>query len=150
MNYTTVCKPGDIFYGRVSLEYEEIHEIKVLSILITEEEGVVYTCSSKISDRSKYSTTIHFTEDDFKNLMFKTREAAQKDLEARTKLYESMNDYTEEIRFEDNLNIARKLIEHNVVNIDNLQDYGIFSETEYSYVRDLFNEQYQYLVLQDE
>ena len=44
MTYSTACKPGDIFYGRLRLEYNEIKKIKVLSILITKDEGIWYIC----------------------------------------------------------------------------------------------------------
>ena len=43
MTYTTACKPGDIFYGRLRVEYKELLKIKVASILITE-EGIEYNC----------------------------------------------------------------------------------------------------------
>ena len=29
MTYTTVCKPGDIFYGRLRVEYKELLKIKI-------------------------------------------------------------------------------------------------------------------------
>ena len=73
--------------------------------------------------------------------MFKTPEAAQKDLENRTKLYELMDDYSKEILFEENLSIARKLIEEHIVQIEELPKYFDFSEPEYLYAKELFEEQ---------
>ena len=140
MNYVTVCKPGDIFYGRERVEYEEIRKIKVLSILITA-EGIEYCCESKNLNGSGFGTTWYFTEDDFKTLMFKTPEAAQKDLEARRKLYDLIDDYHEELRFEDNLEMARKLIEQHILNIDEVKEICSFSDPEYLYVKELFREQ---------
>ena len=73
--------------------------------------------------------------------MFKTPEAAQKDLEKRAKLYELMDDYSEELRFEENLSIARKLVEKHIANIKDLHKFCNFSESEYLYVKELFQEQ---------
>lgn len=73
--------------------------------------------------------------------MFKTPEAAKKDFKNRKKLYESINDYTREIHFEDNLNIARKLIENHIIKIDQLKKFCDFSENEFLYVKDLFQKQ---------
>ena len=144
MNYKTVCKPGNVFYGRLKPEGKKIYKFKVLSIVIYEDETIDYNCSIVGSEEDSDSSIWHLTEEDFKNLMFKTRKAAQKDFEARTKLYEALDDYKEELRFEANLNLARKLIENNEKDITVLQGLGIFSEEEYSYVMDLFQEQYQY------
>lgn len=110
MTYTTACKPGDIFYGRLRVEYKELLKIKVVSILITEDEGICYNCEYSKLGQEEFSSTWHFTEEDFKTLMFKTPEAAQKDIEDCTKLYELLDDSSKEIRFEENLKIARKLI----------------------------------------
>ena len=74
-------------------------------------------------------------------MIFKTPDAAQKDLEKRTKLYELMDDYSEELRFEENLSIARKLIEKHIAEIEDLQKFCNFSESEYLYVKELFEEQ---------
>lgn len=141
MIYTTACKPGDIFYGRLRVEYKELLKIKVTSILITEDEGIVYNCVYSKLGQEEFSSTWHFTEEDFKTLMFKTPEAAQKDIEQRTKLYELLNDSSKEIRFEENLKIARKLIEEHIATIDNFPQFCNFSEPEYLYVKDLFQEQ---------
>ncbi len=73
--------------------------------------------------------------------MFKTLEAAKRDLEQRTKLYEQMDDYMRELKFEDNLIQARKLVEEKIVKLEELQDFCNFSEEEYRYVKDLFMEQ---------
>ena len=141
MTYSTVCKPGDIFYGRLRLGYNEIKKIKVLSILITKDEGIWYICEYYKLDGKDNPSSWHFPEGDFKTLMFKTPEAAQKDLENRTKLYELMDDYSKEILFEENLSIARKLIEENIVQIEELPKYFDFSEPEYLYAKELFEEQ---------
>lgn len=140
MTYTTACKPGDIFYGRLRVEYKELLKIKVASILITE-EGIEYNCVYSKLGQEEFSSTWHFTEEDFKTLMFKTPEAAQKDIEQRTKLYELMDDSSKEILFEENLKIARKLIEEHIATIENLPKFCNFSEPEYLYVKDLFQEQ---------
>ena len=141
MIYTTACKPGDIFYGKLRVEYKELLKIKVVSILITEDEGIVYNCVYSKLGQEEFSSTWHFTEEDFKTLMFKTLEAAQKDIEQRTKLYELLNDSSKEIRFEENLKIARKLIEEHIATIENFPQFCNFSEPEYLYVKDLFQEQ---------
>ena len=141
MNYTTACKPGDIFYGRQRLGYEEIYKFKVLTILITEDDGIWYNCEYYDLDGTAHSSLCQFQEEDFKTLMFKTPEAAQKDLEKRAKLYELMDDYSEELRFEENLSIARKLIEKHIAEIEDLQKFCNFSESEYLYVKELFQEQ---------
>ena len=73
--------------------------------------------------------------------MFKTPEAAQKDLEARRKLYDLIDDYHEKLRFEDNLELARKLIEQHILNIDEVKKICSFSDPEYLYVKELFREQ---------
>lgn len=140
MTYTTACKPGDIFYGRLRVEYKELLKIKVASILITE-EGIEYNCVYSKLGQEEFSSTWHFTEEDFKTLMFKTPEAAQKDIEQRTKLYELMDDSSKEILFEENLKIARELIEEHIATIENLPKFCNFSEPEYLYVKDLFQEQ---------
>ena len=141
MIYTTACKPGDIFYGRLRVEYKELLKIKVASILITEDEGIVYNCVYSKLGQEEFSSTWHFTEEDFKTLMFKTAKAAQQDIEKRTKLYELLNDSSKEIRFEENLKIARKLIEEHIATIENFPQFCNFSEPEYLYVKDLFQEQ---------
>ena len=141
MTYTTACKPGDIFYGRLRVEYKELLKIKVVSILITEDEGICYNCKYSKFGQEEFSSTWHFTEEDFKALMFKTPEAAQKDIEQRTKLYELLDDSSKEILFEENLKIARKLIEEHIATLENLQKFCNFSEPEYLYVKDLFQEQ---------
>ena len=141
MIYSTVCKPGEIFYGRVNNSSEEICRFKVLSILITEAEGISYYCESYPVENNNHSSTCHFSEDDFKTLMFKTPEAAKIDFENRKRLYESMNDYNREIHFEDNLNIARKLIENHIIKINQLKKFCDFSENEFLYVKDLFQKQ---------
>lgn len=141
MIYTTVCKPGDIFYGRQGLGYNEIYKFKVLTILITEDDGIWYNCEYYDLAGTNHSSLFQFQEEDFKTLMFKTPEAAQKDLEKRTKLYEQMDDYSEELRFEENLSIARKLIEKHIAEIEDLQKFCNFSESEYLYVKELFEEQ---------
>lgn len=141
MTYTTVCKPGDIFYGRLRVEYKELLKIKVASIFITEDEGIVYNCVYSKLGQEEFSSTWYFTEEDFKTLMFKTPEAAQKDIEQRTKLYELLNDSSKEIRFEENLKIARKLIEEHIATIENFPQFCNFFEPEYLYVKDLFQEQ---------
>ena len=141
MIYTTACKPGDIFYGRLRVEYKELLKIKVASILITEDEGIVYNCVYSKLGQEEFFSTWHFTEEDFKTLMFKTPEATQKDIEQRTKLYELLNDSSKEIRFEENLKIARKLIEEHIAMIENFPQFCNFSEPEYLYVKDLFQEQ---------
>lgn len=141
MTYTTVCKPGDIFYGRLRVGYEDLLKVKVLSILITQDDGIWYYCEySKLNEKGRPSSW-HFTEEDFKTLMFKTPEAAQKDFEKRKKLYALINDSSKEIRFEENLKIARKLIEEHIATIENLPKFCNFSEPEYLYVKDLFQEQ---------
>ena len=141
MIYTTACKPGDIFYGRLRVEYKELLKIKVANILITEDEGIGYNCVYSKLGQEEFSSTWHFTEEDFKTLMFKTPKAAEKHIEQRTKLYELLNDSSKEIRFEENLKIARKLIEEHIATIENFPQFCNFSEPEYLYVKDLFQEQ---------
>lgn len=46
-----------------------------------------------------------------------------------------------ELKFEDNLILARKLVEEKIVKLEELQDFCNFSEEEYRYVKDLFMEQ---------
>ena len=101
----------------------------------------MYNCVYSKLGQEEFSSTWHFTEEDFKTLMFKTLEAAQKDIEQRTKLYELLNDPSKEIRFEENLKIARKLIEEHIATIENFPQFCNFSEPEYLYVKDLFQEQ---------
>lgn len=141
MIYNTVCKPGEIFYGRRGVEYKEIYKYKVLTILITENDGIWYNCESYDLNEEVFPSTEHFPEEDFKTFMFKTPEAAKRDLEQRTKLYEQMDDYMRELKFEDNLILARKLVEEKIVKLEELQDFCNFSEEEYRYVKDLFMEQ---------
>lgn len=141
MIYTTVCKPGDIFYGLQRLGYKEIYKFKVLTILITEDDGIWYNCECYDLDGKCHSSICQFSEEDFKTLMFKTPEAAQKDFEKRAELYELMDDYSKEIKFEENLSIARKLIEKHIADIEDLPKFCNFSEPEFLYVKELFQEQ---------